>query len=80
MHTRLGLIKFTDVTPGIIEVAKKRTLPHITNLQLIDFDLAQLAVNCYVQGATDMGECMIKRHNLFSQENSNEVSNVHPCA
>lgn len=50
-----------DCPQSIIDVATKRVMPHITNQHMVDFDLYQLAVNCYMQGVLDTTETLLNR-------------------
>jgi len=58
--TKLRLTR-GDLPKEALEVARKRVQAHIHNLAMVDFDLEQLAVNCYAQGARDMVETVISR-------------------
>jgi hypothetical protein len=46
---------------AMIDVATRRTLPHVTCQQMVDFDLRQLAANCYMQGVIDTSVAMLNR-------------------
>jgi hypothetical protein len=48
----LGLVK-EDYPTELIEVANRRVLPHITHQHMVEFNIRQLAVNCYMQGVLD---------------------------
>lgn len=50
-----------DAPQAAIDVAAKRTLPHVANLQMVDFDLRQFAVNCYMQGLNDAFQTCLER-------------------
>lgn len=59
-HNKGGLVR-DDCPPAILDVATRRVLPHITHLQMVDFDIHQLAVNCYMQGLNDMACSLINK-------------------
>jgi hypothetical protein len=40
-------------TPELLDAANRRVFAHLDNLAMIDFDLRQLAMNCYLQGVWD---------------------------
>lgn len=49
------------VPPGTLRAARNRVAVHLHHLAQVDFDLSQLAVNCYLQGVRDMVETILDR-------------------
>ena len=61
-------MKREECPKGTLAAAKKRVFCHLQSMNLIDFDLNTLAVNCYMQGARDMAETIINRQLNLSVE------------
>lgn len=51
---------------AMMDVAARRTMPHVAGLNMLDFDLRQFAANCYMQGVLDATETFLNR-GLFSE-------------
>lgn len=55
---RTGLVSWNPPA-GMVEVARKRVRSHVDNIPAVGYDLLQLAINCYIQGATDALETVL---------------------
>ncbi len=42
-----------EVPQSMIDVAVRRVAPHLDHLAMVDYNLRQLLVNCYMQGVID---------------------------
>lgn len=62
-----------DPPPGVIEVAKKRTREHLHNLQMVNFDLSALVVNCYLQGLIDAIDVCESRFDSIFPEKTDKI-------
>jgi hypothetical protein len=56
----LGLVK-EDYPAELVSVANRRVLPHITHQHMVEFNIRQLAVNCYMQGVLDTSIAVINK-------------------
>ena len=61
------VVRHEGLTPEMIGVANKRTMPLLASLNMLDFDLRQLAASCYLQGIRDFADTMASRPELFKR-------------
>lgn len=54
-----GLIR-ENYGSDAMRIARERTGNHVLKMNMIDFDLRQLAVNCYLQGVYDTAQALFE--------------------
>lgn len=64
----MGLVRYEtgEISAELRRAARSRVRAHLDHLAMVDYDLRQLAVNCYLQGTRDMAETIIRRPGLLS--------------
>lgn len=57
-----------EVPQLVMNIAAKRTCPHLEHMRFVDYDLKQLVANCYMQGVHDTAEAVVSQARRWSDE------------
>lgn len=65
-------LKPCEYPKDLCEIARRRITLHLQNLARVDYDLRQLAMNCYLQGVHDTAEALAARGWAIPTEEPND--------